>query len=243
MRNKVLLITGFVLLAAGLVAWGGRAFAQTPQPAAQPAPRTLSVTGRGEVLLTPDIAQISIGVRTESEDVAEAMASNTSQVQEVIDVLVAQGVSERDIQTNNFSIYPQQQYDEKGQVIATAFIVENTVNVTVRDLESLGALLDAAVTSGANSIYGIQFDLEDKTEATSEARQAAVENARAQAEELAQAAGVTLGEIQSINAYSTTPGPIFYGRGGVAEQAAADVPISPGQLSITVEVNVIYTIE
>jgi uncharacterized protein YggE len=171
------------------------------------------------------------------------MAENSAQIQAVVDVLIAQGVAERDIQTNNFSIYPQQQYDDQGQVIATTFIVENTVNVTVRDLESLGALLDAAVQSGANSIYGIQFDLEDKTEATSEARQAAVEDARAQAEELAQAAGLTLGEIQSITAYSTYPGPIPFGRGGVAEQAAADVSISPGQMSITMEVSVVYTIQ
>jgi hypothetical protein len=233
---------GIVLLAPVLVACSSRAFAQTPTPASA-SPRTISVTGKGEVPLTPDIARITIGVRTQGVDVAEAVASNNTQAQEVVEALQEMGVAERDIQTSNFSIYPQQQYDERGQVIDTTFVVENTVYVTVRELESLGDLLDVAVGRGANSIYGIQFDVEEKGGAVSEARQVAVEDARAQAQELAEAAGVQLGDIQSISAISSYPGPIFDGRGAAAEQAASTVPISPGQLIITAEVSVVYEIE
>jgi hypothetical protein len=233
---------GIVLLAPVLVACSSRAFAQTPTPASA-SPRTISVTGKGEVPLTPDIARITIGVRTQGVDVAEAVASNNTQAQEVVEALQEMGVAERDIQTSNFSIYPQQQYDERGQVIDTTFVVENTVYVTVRELESLGDLLDVAVGLGANSIYGIQFDVEEKGGAVSEARQVAVEDARAQAQELAEAAGVQLGDIQSISAISSYPGPIFDGRGAAAEQAASTVPISPGQLIITAEVSVVYEIE
>jgi uncharacterized protein len=242
MRNKLFTLMAIVLLAPVLAACGSRALAQTPTPAS-PAPRTISVTGTGEVPLTPDIARISIGVRTQGADVAEAMASNNAQAQEVVEALKELGVAERDIQTSNFSIYPQQQYDERGQVVETTFVVENTVYVTVRELEDLGDLLDAAVGRGANSIYGIQFDVEEKDGAISEARQAAVENAHAQAQELASAAGVRLGQIQSISTISTYPGPIFDGRGVAAEQAAAGVPISPGQLIITAEVSVVYEIQ
>ncbi|HEX9617810.1 MAG TPA: SIMPL domain-containing protein [Anaerolineales bacterium] len=242
MRNKLFVLIAILLLAPVLAACGSTALAQTPAPAS-PAPRTISVTGKGEVPLTPDIARISIGVRTEGVDVAEAMASNNAQAQEVVDALKELGVAERDIQTSNFSIYPQQQYDEQGQVIDTTFVVENTVYITVRELENLGDLLDAAVGRGANSIYGIQFDVEEKDDAISEARQAAVENASAQAEELAAAAGVSLGQIQSISAASSFPGPIFDGRGAAVEQPAADVPISPGQLIVTAEVSVVYEIQ
>jgi uncharacterized protein len=242
MRNKLYTLMGIVLLAPVLVACSSRAFAQTPTPASA-SPRTISVTGKGEVPLTPDIARITIGVRTQGVDVAEAVASNNTQAQEVVEALQEMGVAERDIQTSNFSIYPQQQYDERGQVIDTTFVVENTVYVTVRELESLGDLLDVAVGRGANSIYGIQFDVEEKGGAVSEARQVAVEDARAQAQELAEAAGVQLGDIQSISAISSYPGPIFDGRGAAAEQAASTVPISPGQLIITAEVSVVYEIQ
>lgn len=242
MRNKLYTLMGIVLLAPVLVACSSRAFAQTPTPASA-SPRTISVTGKGEVPLTPDIARITIGVRTQGVDVAEAVASNNTQAQEVVEALQEMGAAERDIQTSNFSIYPQQQYDERGQVIDTTFVVENTVYVTVRELESLGDLLDVAVGRGANSIYGIQFDVEEKGGAVSEARQVAVEDARAQAQELAEAAGVQLGDIQSISAISSYPGPIFDGRGAAAEQAASTVPISPGQLIITAEVSVVYEIE
>jgi uncharacterized protein len=245
MRNKLFFLVAALLLAPVLVACGGRALAQTPTPGSPlpGGPRSISVTGKGEVPLTPNIARISVGVRTEGREVAEALASNNEQAQEVVDALKELGVAERDIQTSNFSIYPQQQYDERGQVIDTLFVVENTVYITVRQLGNLGGLLDAAVGQGANSIYGIQFDVEDKSEAVSEARQAAVEDARAQAQELAEAAGVELGEIQSISTVSSFPGPIFDGRGAGAEQAAADVPISPGQLMITSEVSVVFEIQ
>lgn len=240
MRNKVLWIGGLMLLAAVLSACSGVASAQTtPAPSA---PRTVSVTGRGEVFLTPDLANIHIGVHTEGEDAAEAMAtSNSAQAEKVVETLRSLGVEEKDIQTSNFSIYPQQQFDESGKVTGVIYMVDNTVFVAVRDLGSLGELLNAVVSTGANSIFGIQFDVTDREAALAEARQAAVEDARAQAEELAGLAGVELGEIQSLSVFGGSPIPIMAGKGAV-ERAAVDAPISPGQLSISVEVNVVYAI-
>jgi uncharacterized protein YggE len=199
------------------------------------------VTGRGEVLLAPDIATIHIGVRTEGQDAAEAVASNNEQALQVANALRDLGVEAKDIQTSNFSIYPQQQFDERGAVTGTTYVVENTVFVTVRDLGRLGVLLDAVVSTGANSISGINFDVADKEEPMAEAREKAVQNARALAEQLASAAGVTLGEIQNISIVSGAPVPFFAGRGGL-DQAAAEVPISPGQLSLTAEVTIVFEI-
>jgi hypothetical protein len=190
------------------------------------------------------MATISVGVRTEDRDAAEAVASNNAQAESITQALVGMGIDEQDIQTSNFSIYPQQQYDDQGNLIGTTYVVENTVYVTVRDLDQLGVLLDAVVQTGANNIYGIQFDVEDRDSALTEARQLAVENAQAQAQELAQAAGVTLGELQSISSYTSMPVPVFEGKGGgAADVAASTVPISPGQLSITADVSVVYAIE
>lgn len=241
MRNRIVLISGVAILAVLLSACGV-AYAQTPQPPA----RTLNVTGTGQVFLTPDIAYISIGVHTENKDAAEAVAANNSQAKAVTEALKKSGVDAKDIQTTGFNIYPQQQYDEKGTVTGILYVVNNTVYVTVRDLEKLGELLDAAISAGANSINGVTFDVEDKDKPLSEARKIAVEKARAQAEELAEAAGVRLGPIQSINVYSGLPVPVYEGKGvgGAAMGAGAlEVPISPGQLTLTVDVNIIYEIE
>lgn len=239
MFKKQLIIGGLVVMAILLSACGAQSAAQTSTPPL----RTLNVTGSGKVLIVPDIATISIGVHTEGKDAAEAVASNNTQAQKVAQALQGMGVEEKDIRTSNFSIFPQQQFDETGKQIGTIYVVDNTVYVTVRQLDKLGELLNAVVETGANSIYGIQFDVEDKQAAVSEARKAAVENAQAQAEELAQATGVTLGEVQTINSYGGFPVPAFEGKGGGGGAVAADVPVSPGQLTLTVEVNIVYEIK
>jgi len=205
--------------------------------------RTLSVTGNGRVYLTPDIATISIGVRTDHESASEAVVDNNAQIQQVVAALGDLGVAENDIQTSNFSIYPQQQFDDQGNITSTIYVVENTVMVKIRDLDMLGDVLDTAVSNGANSIYGITFDVEDKTAAQSEARQDAVADAEAKAAELAEAAGVSLGQIQTISEATSYPGFYEMRGGGAADTAASAVPISPGQLAITSDVTIVFVIE
>jgi uncharacterized protein YggE len=147
--------------------------------------RTLNVNGLGQVYLTPDIAYIYIGVHNESATVSEAVDANKTQTTSVIDAIKKAGVAEKDINTTNFSIYPSQQYGPDGTVTGTMYMVDNTVFVTVRDLDGLGDLLDSAISAGANNINSIQFDVADKTAAMKEARAKAVENAKTQAQELA----------------------------------------------------------
>lgn len=113
----------------------------------------------------------------------------------------------------------------------------------LRDLTKIGDLLDAVVNAGANSISGISFDVEDKTAALAEARQAAVADAQKQAAELAKAAGVTLGEITNISTYASTPYPIYDGRGGAGVAMQAAVPIAPGQTVLQVDVSITYALK
>ncbi len=207
--------------------------------------RTLNVNGVGQVYLTPDIAYINIGVNTQSASASEAVATNKEQSNAVIESIKSAGVDAKDIHTTNFSIWSNPTYDEFGLVSGTAYVVDNTVNVTVRDLDGLGDLLDSAVNAGANSIYSIQFDVADKTAAVKEARASAVEDAKTQALELAEAAGVSLVEIQTINFYESSPVAYFEGKGGGGGMATdvAAVPIQPGQLAISVTVNLMYSIK
>lgn len=242
MRTKYFVFAIAAILALAISACGGG-----PTTINQAAPenlRTLNVNGLGQVYLSPDIAYIYIGVHSESPTASEAVEDNKVQTTAVIDALKTAGVAENDIRTTNFSIWPSQQYGPDGTVTGTIYMVENSVYVTVRDLDGLGDLLDSAITAGANSINSIQFDVADKAEAVKEARAKAVEDAKKQAQELAEAAGLTLGDIQSINFYDNGPYPLFEGKGGVsAQDAAAAVPISPGQLTIAVTVSLTYTIK
>lgn len=250
MRTKMIVLFSFLAIAAlVLTGFAGAALAQSPTQAApsNAAPRTLSVNGSGKAFLDPDIAYIYIGVHTEGKDAAEAVSTNNTQSQRLIEALKSFGIDAKDIQTTNFSIWPQQQYSPDGQQTGTTYVVDNTVYVTLRELDNIGDLLDTAVANGANTINGIQFDVADRTKALSDARKDAITQARAQADELAVAAGVELGQIHSISTYGTNvPGPIYAERGmggGGAADVAAAVPVSPGQLVIQVDVTVVFEIQ
>ena len=255
--NKLMIVVSLVVLAA-LVACntavdaGGANPNQAPQspPAQVPAQQVMipqiSVAGSGLVYVTPDIAYINVGVRSQADTVAEALELNNAQAKAIKDTMVAQGVDEKDIQTSSFNVYPQSDYDFQGAITRTYFSVENNVYVTVRNLESLGLVLDAVAKSGANNIYGITFDVQDKTTAQSTARTMAVEAARKQAQELAVAAGVELGEILSISSFASYAQP-YYGMGmggGGAEAAYSQaVPIAAGQMQINAEVTMVFRIK
>jgi uncharacterized protein len=243
MYNRIFYGAIFLLL-AGVIAFGGSALGQGTTPAAssenEPL-RTISVSGSGQASLTPDVAYIFIGVQTENKDASEAVSANSTRANRIMDALRRSGIAARDIRTSNFSIYPQTQYDNQGRPTGEiTYIVNNTVNVTVRDINRVGSVLDSAVEAGANSINGIQFDVIDRTAATSQARQAAVANARAVAEEVAAAAGVQLGEVQTINVHGGGYSVPVYGR--AAQDAAESIPVSPGEMTISVEVSIVYAI-
>ena len=207
-----------------------------------PPQRTLNVNGTGMVTLTPDIAYINIGVHTENADAKQAVADNNTQAGAIIAALKGMGIEDKDIRTTNFSINPSQQYDSNGKLTGIIFMVDNTVYITIRDLTKVGDILTAAVEAGANNINGITFDVADKTAAITQGRAQAVKDASQQATSLATAAGVTLGPIQTISYYNSSPVPMtmdvksFNAAGGA-------VPVQAGQMTITVEVNVVYEIK
>ena len=212
----------------------------------QPPQRMINVTGTGQIYLTPDVAYINIGVHTVADTVGEALKSNNSQATAVASSLKELGVDAKDIQTNAFNVYPQQQFGPQGEVLKTTYAVDNTVFVTVRDLSKLGQILDVVVQNGANAINGITFDVLDKTKAMSQVRQMAVADARAQAQELATAAGVKLGDLISLNVYSSSsPVPAFGGKGGAAANGAAPVPVSvsAGQMVLSMDASLVYEIK
>ena len=237
--NKKLSFIFLGVLVIGLLA----ACAPGAAPASSENMRSMSVNGTGRVTIVPDIATINIGVRTEADEVAEALEGNTVQANAISDVLQDMGVAKEDIQTSNFNVYPSERYDPMtGQVEGRYFVVENTVNVKVRDLTQLGSVLSAVVEAGANNVYGINFSVEDRETAVAEARQLAIEDAQAKAQAIAEEAGVELGDLINISVSSSDmPITYFDAKGGAYAEAA--VPIAAGTLAIVMQANLTYEIQ
>lgn len=207
---------------------------------------TLSVSGRGAVSLPPGFAEVSVGVQTESETAAQAVANNNLSMENVMAALDAFDIAPEDMQTSRFSIYPIQNRNNLGTVIGTTFRVQNTLTVKVRELQDLGAVLDAVVAAGANTINGISFEMDSRAAqaAHDQALAAALADARRKADLLAEAAGVRIVDVLTINVTpSNIPVPQIELRAAEGLGGAADVPVSPGEAEVTVEVYVVYQIE
>jgi uncharacterized protein YggE len=230
---------------------GGRVAAQDDaSPVAGGAvfgPGTISVNGHGSVDVTPDTAQVTIGVDVTLPTLEEAEAESTSQANAIIEAVKAGGVADEDVQTSNYSVYVVRNYDENGNPAEImGYQISNQVNVTIRDIDTVGDILSAAIDAGANNIWGISFYVDDTTAAASEARVLAVEDARRKAEELAAAADLSLGRIVAIAEGSQGAIlPPMYQRAGGGEMAmdAAAAPIEPGSTEVTVDVQIVFEIE
>lgn len=239
MKTRITFLIAILLFSLILTACGPT----TVYTQAEPRMRTITVTGTGMITLTPDIAYVYIGVQTQDASATAAMNDNNARAQAVIDVIKSFGVADKDIQTTNFSIYPQPVYDDNYNQVGVTYIVNNTVYVTVRNMDKLGELLDASFRAGANTINSISFDVADKTGAVSQARLEAVKNARAQADELAAATSVKIGEVQTISYYDVTPSPVYYGvRSADMVNVSASVPVEAGSMQITTTVTIVYEI-
>lgn len=236
-RNVLLIFGMFALFVISCTDNGDYVGAQIDHSA------VITVTGSGQVYIVPDVAYVNVGVRSRGTTVMDAIAINNGQAQAIKDALVGQGIEENDIQTANFNVYQQSDYDFQGNPTSTYYMVENTVYVTVRQIELLGEVLDTVARSGANNIYGVDFDVIDKAEAQTAARKLAVQSAQSQAEELALAAGVQLDDLVSIKSTATSTTPFYgYGIGGGGGMAES-VPIASGQLPINAQVELTYTIK
>jgi len=239
MKKNLLVVLASVLVIVSLAACS-----TTPAVAGSaPIVRTLSSSGTGEVYLVPDVAYIYVGVRADADEVSMALDNNNAQANAVAQALKDLGVEAKDIQTTSFNVYPMQDYGMDGTISRSYYVVENTVYITVRDLSKLGTLLDAVVKSGANTINSISFDVQDKADAMVQARDLAIANAIAEAESIAAASGVKLGDLQYVSAYTNNvPVPMYDAKGG-SMSAAANTPISAGQLVISASASMTYEIK
>lgn len=211
---------------------------------AEQKPATLTLQGRGEISVTPDMAVVTTRVVTMAQTAPEALQDNTAAMTKVIADLKAAGVDDKDLQTSGFSISPR--YDDpddrKGRPPKiVGYDVSNGVTAKIRDLNELGIILEAVVASGANSIGGISFTVSDTTAKLDQARQAAVADARRKAELLTAAAGVKLGRVLSIAEGSiAAPRPYAVRMEKAMALAAAPVPVEAGEETLSATVSIVW---
>jgi len=200
--------------------------------------RLVTVAGEGTVSVPPDMATIHLGVTTQAASAREASDGNARRMTALLTAIKGGGIGESDIQTNSLSLQPQMGGGNTPRI--TGFQASNQVTVKVRDLSALSGLLDKMIAAGANDVSGIEFAVSERSKALDRARKDAIEDARRKAELYATAAGAKVGTVVSISD-TTRHSPVRpMMRAAPMREAAASVPIEPGEQKLQVSVTVSY---
>lgn len=259
MKKGLLLVLSFVLLAGLLLVGCESEKGEASEEEGLTVPQDISalvmsdssqqtgvwVTGTGTVAVTPDVAILSLGVEAQAATVTEAQSDAAAAMTEVMSVLSANGVAEKDIQTQWYRIYPVRKWiDITNEQITIGFRVTNTVTAKIRDIGKTGTVIDAVAEAGGDltRIEGISFTVDDPDTYYDQAREEAILDAMAKAEKIASIANVTLGNptyISESGGYLPSPSPV----GGYAEGLAVTTPISPGEMEISLTVQIGYAIQ
>ena len=213
--------------------------------------RIISMVGHGTVKSAPDMAVVTLGVVREAKTARAALSANNAAMREVIDTLKAAGLEEKHIQTSGFSVRPkytrhkQSSSSEPKPPQSVGYSVSKTVTAAVQDLDILGPVLDGVVSAGSNQIHGISFSIAEPKPLQNEARRLATADAIAKAKLYAEAAGIKLGDIQSISEQGSVrpPRPAVRQARAMSMEAAGAVPIAQGEQAVNMQVHITWEIQ
>lgn len=210
------------------------------QPVDAPSRPSVTVVGEGEVFGRPDAAEVRVAIVNDAPLAAEALEANNRVMAKILEALAAFGIPEKDVRTVGFALYPQSRGggEEAPQIVG--YRATNEVEVTLRDVDGVGRVIDALVAQGANRISGVSFFVAEPDRLFDRARQIAVAEARRKAEIYARAADVKLGSIVSLEERSAPGPPVM--ASAVYERAGA-VPLAPGELAFRATLSVTFAIE
>lgn len=209
---------------------------------------TITLGGEGKVTSKPDVANVSIGVFTTGAEVPTVQKQNTEQMNKIVAAMKALGVKDEDIQTSNYNVYPEYDYRD-GQQALRGYRVSQDVAIKVRDLGKIGDVLAKAGELGSNQIYGVNFNVDDKTDLEKQARDEAIADAKAKAEALAKQLGVRIGKVVSFSENGGSyPVPLMYDAYATKEAAsgiggAPSPDIQSGSFDVTKNVSITFEIQ
>lgn len=219
----------------------------------------ITVTGEGTVYAVPDVAELSIGVKSQGKTLKSAQADNTAKYNAVIDFIKANGVEAKDIKTTYYNVNPQYQYDNRPCPLLSSYPcppqeppkivgyeITSTLSVKVRNMDKVGDILDGVVSAGANEVNGPSFSIDDENKPKEEAKKIAIEKAKESAKKLSRDLGVRLLKITGFSESGGYP-PIYYARALEAKGGdfAAPMPapsIEPGQNEVKVNITITYEV-
>lgn len=206
--------------------------------------RTITVSASGTAVATPDEAAIQTGVSSEAKTAREALAANSRAMNEVIEKLKASGIDPKDIQTSQFSIDPVHTYPKEGHPpVVAGYRAHNSVTVKVRNLDTLGEVLDQLVAAGSNELGGISFGVSKAETLKDEARKQAIANALRRAKLYAAAAGAEVGEIVQISEETSFAQPRPMMGGARMAMAAEAAPIERGSVDLETRVTATWRLK
>lgn len=248
MKKGGLLATGLVIM-MGVAVLSGCTGSVTTLSGFSTQPEGIWVTGRGEVAAVPDILNLSLGIEARKATVEQAQSQAAAAMNRVLETLKDNGIAEKDIQTQRFSISPITKWDrERDEPITTGYRVTNIVVAKIRDLDKAGGIIDAVAKAGGDltRINSLGFSIDDPSPYQEKAREEAMADALLKARQLAQLGGVTLGKATYISEQVAMP-PIIYQERFAAESmmpapTPAPTPVAPGGLTISATVQVTYAI-
>lgn len=210
-------------------------------------PRTITISGHGEVKAAPNMAVVTAGVMSSAATAREALDANNQAMETMMAALQTAGIERKDIQTSNFMVNPRYEYVQDGSrpPKVVGYDVSNNVTITLRKLDGMGSLLDQLVTSGSNQISGIQFLIDKPDELADAARKLAVADASRKAGVYAGAANVKLGPILSISEGGGYMPPVPYVAKQMRSEAAdaGQVPLAQGEQTVAIDVNIVWEIQ
>jgi len=227
-----------IVAVAALTVRGGPASA-APVSAADPATHTISVSATGKVTIVPDVARVNLGVTITKPTVKAARSAAATAMNNIIAAVKAQGIADADIQTVGLNLYPQ--YANGSSTRIAGYSISNQIQITIRDLDKAGDVVDTATAKGATEVNGISFELADPAKAMNDARASAVAAAQVSAQAMATAGHVTLGSVVSIS--DTNPAtPIYYGAARLSAVDSAATPVQVGTQDVSVLLTVVFEI-
>jgi len=246
MLKQFLAVSVALGIAAGLVACGGDQSGGNPF-GQQSSPR-ISVTGEGEVSLAPDMATLTLTVVSEHDSADKAVQANSAAMRKVLQAMEEKGIESKDMRTSHFYIQPKYSRADRDDPKTHSrriigYTVHNTLGVIVRDLERVGSILQTSIELGVNQGGDIQFSNDNPQQAISEARKLAMEDAKARAETLADAADVALGKLLQVTEQYNRPQPRHRSASLMAADSMEAVPMAAGENSYRVMLNVDYGID